>query len=374
MAIGLAVSRRHTMEHGVIVGAGTFIIGALWALAITLRNPWPALVPLTTHKATPQGIEEDGVCTVKPWNIRQVRCEYVNHNLWRVRVHTWCKGTRVYRFDSEAQAAAWMHELNADEHQARATFGYRGPKARRVVTICCYFYTPALLFFVFWQAESKGLFSLPILLAVLGLVLGLVPLAPAQLKVGLDGYETRWLLWKRFVRFGDVKEIALESPTIRVLFEPKPNEERLPALLEFLPSKNPENPVHEVDQAFPRMVRAWKASRVAASREDAQRTLQGVRVENIAGLQNLRSLAQTEAGYRRVAVDTDALLGVALDPTLEPGMRAKAAAALSTTKDAQVRIQLQIAANTCVDERLRSVLAWDPNGEDETLIAQLRKL
>ena len=88
-------------------------------------------------------------------------------------------------------------------------------------------------------------------------------------------------------------------------------------------------------------------------------------------LRDLRALGAAPGGYRDAALDRRALLDVVEDGRAPAERRIAAAAALSGTPEHDVRARVRVAAQACVDARLREAIERAAEGElEEELVAR----
>jgi hypothetical protein len=84
----------------------------------------------------------------------------------------------------------------------------------------------------------------------------------------------------------------------------------------------------------------------------------------------VQALLGAGAGYRRAAIEADALLGVVEDGAARPERRVAAAVALAAQADAGARRRVRVAAEACVSAKLRIAITQAADGEiDEDALA-----
>jgi hypothetical protein len=83
---------------------------------------------------------------------------------------------------------------------------------------------------------------------------------------------------------------------------------------------------------------------------------------------DLRALSGGALGYREAALAREDLIDVVKDGSAPADRRIAAAVVLSSQRDVESRTALRIAADTCVDERLRAVLGGAAEMEEEALV------
>jgi hypothetical protein len=87
-----------------------------------------------------------------------------------------------------------------------------------------------------------------------------------------------------------------------------------------------------------------------------------------AWIADLRALSGGALGYREAALAREDLIDVVKDGSAPADRRIAAAFVLSSHRDVESRAALRIAADTCVDERLRAVLGGAAEMEEEALV------
>jgi hypothetical protein len=87
-----------------------------------------------------------------------------------------------------------------------------------------------------------------------------------------------------------------------------------------------------------------------------------------AWIADLRALSGGALGYRQAALAREDLIDVVKDGAAPADRRIAAAVVLSSHRDVETRTALRIAADTCVDERLRAVLGGAAEMEEEALV------
>ena len=111
--------------------------------------------------------------------------------------------------------------------------------------------------------------------------------------------------------------------------------------------------------AHPRSARRW--ARRTPRRSPLDRLERNGR-DAAEWLRDLRALTSKAGGYREATIEARALLEVVEDGAAPPERRIAAAAALSGTPEPEARARVRVAAEACVDDRLREAMRWRGRG------------
>jgi hypothetical protein len=228
--------------------------------------------------------------------------------------------------------------------------------------LVCFGMTLAAVFGMFFEAAAPLLVLIGVL-SLLGVGFGFVArsfgasLFSTVLTVGTDGVVVERRMRKRILRRAEIVDVGV-VPGALVLHLEGGEDVSVPAGMDAAIALL--NRMEEALQSGPRtgasLARLDRGGRPVA-----------------AWIAELRGLSRGTLGYRRAALARNELLDVVKDGAAPAERRIGAAVALSADADDEARAALRIAADTCVDPRLRVVLDGAAEMAEEELEAAVEE-
>jgi len=266
-------------------------------------------------------------------------------------------GNVVIDLQSIEEARALSRALGTDVLSEVATVAVQ-PSLGRLV------FLPSLVGLIALASMLEGVIARGIhgevvatyLVTVLCLALGAIA-SLARLRVGTDGIEQTWLWRRRFVPYGDVREVLVENKQVIVVLG---DGHRLSWRLES---------GERADWVESRLRQAFEAYRSSAKADAGGWLVRGDRTTE-EWARALRAVGSgTAVTYRTAPPSRGELLRVAVDPAAATEVRVAAAVALGAPTDDDERARLRVAADVTALPKLRVVLlrASDAGADEDSL-------
>ena len=194
-----------------------------------------------------------------------------------------------------------------------------------------------------------------------------------RVRVGVDGIETRWLLTRRFLAYGEISSVGRYERDLGNLGKSKIAGLRLEL-------------VSGEDVWLPIRRGTWDRDQIPLIEERIREAIEGFRGDDVsveaallargdravgAWVAELRSIgAGANATLRTAPVPHERLMRIALDPSQSPSARAAAAVALGRELDDDGRERLRMASEATVLQKLRVAIEKAASGQDDAAMEE----
>jgi hypothetical protein len=274
----------------------------------------------------------------------------------------------VVNSEAEAERALEALGIGADRRRAVVTIGSTNSQ---MIAGCATFFVTSIAIILTILIMSVR--AIEVLLPFVLLFETLLTLAvirafrPIKVTIGTDGVQITKSWSNTFIPYTEVDRVMATPTCLRLALRARKRRSR--------------EPKEETVDASDTSVIEAMASRI----RDAMTRGAGADAESLARMEllepqgksfsawrdALRSLAQEEPGYRRVALSEEDLLAVLKDPEAPAGRRVGAAIALRSSGRPEAPARIRIAADACASDPLREALARAAEDElDEETLAQ----